>query len=360
MKKLISLITVLFIGLTVTAQTALNKTVPMSNVEQISVYGTGAEVHFSTPSAYMTYNCGDFAPTNVGSGVNDILGNVTVGNDTLSISFANSNLYYGINTTVTNGSFPHNMNTPVNAITSDMDSIYAIAKFGSQFNIYQIQSSVANLLGSNFTAAGLENYTDIEYFELGGVQYLAIIHPSGMSIYDMSDGGYYLTEEFAATSVTVSQGIAYFSKGNEIYEITAIGPHGTNPIYKAVTSTVAYTINSGQTINEFAFGPWGGDINVAATDGVYSECTTTVGIDEENAFGEVTLYPNPNNGNFTISNLDAGTNVNVLNPTGQIVFSEVSNDYNTNIALDFSLPNGIYFVQLSNGSTQRTIKFIKQ
>jgi hypothetical protein len=360
MKNLISMITVLFIGLTVTAQTALNKTVSASNVEQIAVYGTsGSNVYYSTASNFMNYGCGEDTTALSSSSTNDIFEDIAVGNDTLSINEASSTLYYGINNMVTDGTYSHNMNNFVKGIASDGTSVYSIIKVGTYYNVIQMQGATTNYFGSNFTAPELADYTDIDYFMLGGIEYLSIVHSGGLSLYDITNGAYFYTYEFTTSSVTVADGVVYFSKGNEIYEITSITAD-TNPIFKMITSTAVYSIDASQTINEFAFDIWGDNINVAATDGVYSECTSTVNVEEFDAFGEATLYPNPNNGNFTINNLDPGTNVNVLNPTGQLVYSEVSNNYNTDISLDVSLPNGIYFVQLSNSSSQRTIKFIKQ
>ena len=52
------------------------------------------------------------------------------------------------------------------------------------------------------------------------------------------------------------------------------------------------------------------------------------------------------------------TTLNILNTNGQVIYNEVTNQ--ESITLNMDLPNGIYFVQLTNSNTNKTIKFSKQ
>lgn len=366
MKNLIIILSMLFVNTFLYSQITLNKTVPTSNVDQIAVYGTAAEVHFSTATNYMTYNCGDLAPTIVGAEVNDIINNKAVGNDTLSINKASSDYYYGIdngtNNIVTDGTNSHILAVTVNALGSDATFVYTIARFGTQFNIAKIQGASISYPGSNFSVDvndDLDAYTDIDYFEFGGNPYLAIVAPfagnSQLKIYDLTSAEYAVTDAFGVTSTTYSDGVLYYSVDNEIHELTNFTSVMTG--MKTVTSTVAYTIDAGQTINEFAFGSWGGDINVAATDGIYSECSSTVSVNELKPMDGYSVFPNPNSGQFTIQGIENGATISILNSQGQLMF-EQKETTESNLSLNLEFPDGMYFIKVQSNDVIQTERVI--
>jgi len=78
-----------------------------------------------------------------------------------------------------------------------------------------------------------------------------------------------------------------------------------------------------------------------------------------NKFASLSYYPNPVKDVFTVSNNNDIDTLGVFNIMGQqVVFKAVNN---TNATVDFSaLNSGIYFVQLSSGGSQRTIKVVKE
>ena len=77
-----------------------------------------------------------------------------------------------------------------------------------------------------------------------------------------------------------------------------------------------------------------------------------------NKFAGLSYYPNPVKDVFTVSNNNAIDAVSIFNIMGQQVVSKTVN--NTNTMVDFSaLNSGVYFVQLSSGGSQRTIKVVK-
>ncbi|WP_131450747.1 T9SS type A sorting domain-containing protein [Flavobacterium subsaxonicum] len=79
----------------------------------------------------------------------------------------------------------------------------------------------------------------------------------------------------------------------------------------------------------------------------------------DNQLTSLSYYPNPVKDVFTISNTNPIEAVSVVNTLGQQVVSKTIN--NTNATVDFSLLNsGIYFVQLSSGGSQKTIKVVKE
>jgi|26BtaG_2_1085354.scaffolds.fasta_scaffold00041_33 hypothetical protein len=74
-----------------------------------------------------------------------------------------------------------------------------------------------------------------------------------------------------------------------------------------------------------------------------------------------TLYPNPNDGTFTITlngNLPAETSINVYNIMGQLLFEENIHSQKATITLE-NLHSGIYFVKIKSGnSVLKTEKMI--
>ncbi|PLX14922.1 MAG: hypothetical protein C0598_00285 [Marinilabiliales bacterium] len=70
--------------------------------------------------------------------------------------------------------------------------------------------------------------------------------------------------------------------------------------------------------------------------------TVAVGVDEI-ASSKIKLYPNPNNGQFHISGLDANADINIYNVSGKKLYEFE----NVNSKVDVSgLVNGIYFIQI--------------
>lgn len=75
---------------------------------------------------------------------------------------------------------------------------------------------------------------------------------------------------------------------------------------------------------------------------------------------EVLVYPNPNNGNFYINNSSGLTlNYNVIDVAGKLVLQTTSAQSVVNVNLQ-NQENGIYFLQVVNGTSINTLKIIKQ
>ena len=78
------------------------------------------------------------------------------------------------------------------------------------------------------------------------------------------------------------------------------------------------------------------------------------------AVENTTLYPNPSNGIFYISN---GSNnaafVNIFNVTGKLIYS--NSNYFENEKIDISnYPSGVYFVEIKTDKSVQTHKFVKE
>jgi len=97
-----------------------------------------------------------------------------------------------------------------------------------------------------------------------------------------------------------------------------------------------------------------GDIFIAKT-------TNTTGIENLNANDDhIIIYPNPNNGTFTVSDLPNGMNnysLDVFDLIGNIVYAETINS--TKHTFDLKIPSGIYFLQVKSGNMVYHKKFVK-
>lgn len=73
------------------------------------------------------------------------------------------------------------------------------------------------------------------------------------------------------------------------------------------------------------------------------------------------LFPNPNNGNFSINlkvDLKSEINIDIFNVLGKLVFSSKSKNPNFDINLP-ELSNGIYILKIFNNEVEETFKFVK-
>jgi hypothetical protein len=71
----------------------------------------------------------------------------------------------------------------------------------------------------------------------------------------------------------------------------------------------------------------------------------------------LSIYPNPNQGNFTISS-EVDVNISVVNALGQLLYNtQVSKDQQKNLTLS-NLPNGIYFILAENNGVKVSKKIV--
>ncbi len=78
---------------------------------------------------------------------------------------------------------------------------------------------------------------------------------------------------------------------------------------------------------------------------------------EEGEFAEVKLFPNPNQGEFTISNVKAGTKVEVYNSLGAIIMSDQVRKQEATFQVP-DLAKGVYYVRLHNEGASHSIKML--
>ncbi len=104
----------------------------------------------------------------------------------------------------------------------------------------------------------------------------------------------------------------------------------------------------------------GGGCTDSAMQTIRVDTCTVLGIAPIQGGSKIVIYPNPNNGNFTISGMTKGSTIELYNDLGQLVSKGKASEeiMQLNIA---SYPNGIYLVRLinDNGTTIASQKVIK-
>jgi hypothetical protein len=92
--------------------------------------------------------------------------------------------------------------------------------------------------------------------------------------------------------------------------------------------------------------PFYGDFSYYYIDDITLIDQTTVGINELNNGNNFEIYPNPNNGIFTIDSKDVIQKIEVTNIAGQTLFSETTSEKTHQLHLNH-FSQGIYFIKVS-------------
>jgi Secretion system C-terminal sorting domain/Beta-propeller repeat len=164
----------------------------------------------------------------------------------------------------------------------------------------------------------------------------------------------------AGTSVTFTSTVYNGGSGADYqWYLNGVAVHGatssTYTIPSVITTyTVSLTVTSSMTCAVPNYGV--SNVIVAQTNvGVPTVSATLAGLE---------LYPNPNNGSFTIAGNVAGNSVvtfEVTNLLGQVVYTDKGYAQGNTIAhsMDLqSLPDGCYFVKAIQDGNSRTMRFV--
>ena len=108
------------------------------------------------------------------------------------------------------------------------------------------------------------------------------------------------------------------------------------------THTITYSYTDGN-----------GCSNSAVVSATVNDCA---GIAEETLIG-VSLFPNPNDGNFIITGLDKGTEYKVFDDRGRLIFSNIVTSEEEHINIP-DLQAGMYYVQATKDGKEGGIKFL--
>ena len=153
----------------------------------------------------------------------------------------------------------------------------------------------------------------------------------------------WLTSGTSATTWSIEYGPTGFVQGTGSFiSGTAFNPH---PLVGLTDGTdYDFYIISNCALGERS--PWAGPFNFT---------TFITGVDENTANNAVTIFPNPNNGIFTLNVNANDVTVNVMNIQGQVILTK--NNVNTNEQIDLSNnAKGIYFVTVTSQNGVSTHK----
>ena len=123
---------------------------------------------------------------------------------------------------------------------------------------------------------------------------------------------------------------------------------------------IAYTDENGHATIEFD-----GDLGhyahmqlvVTGCDAWPQTITLELANTEENLMRDLTIYPNPNNGQFSLNLPEEECEISIVNNIGQQVFSQKAKG-TTNLNLE-NLGSGMYFVTVKSTNAVSTLKFVK-
>ena len=153
--------------------------------------------------------------------------------------------------------------------------------------------------------------------------------------------------------------------------------HGASPTYQwmrngqpiigATNNTWAtYQLNNGDSIyTVLTSSDRCAEPNTVISNGIKVEVLVSVA--DVNQLGDVILYPNPNNGTFTIAgtlNTDKEVNINVINVIGQSVYKAKAipngNELNHTVNTTSQLAAGTYLLHLQSDDNETTLRFTVQ
>lgn len=127
-----------------------------------------------------------------------------------------------------------------------------------------------------------------------------------------------------------------------------------NNLSTAPTLTIKPSVTTSYTVT-------GTDVNgckgTAVITQTVSEC---IGINEQFLSSKIEIYPNPNNGLFTIRVTAAdGADLEIFNATGSLVY--LTQAVNTDTLIDLrELPGGLYYLRSADKNNPQVLKFIKE
>ncbi len=81
----------------------------------------------------------------------------------------------------------------------------------------------------------------------------------------------------------------------------------------------------------------------------------TVGLNESN-HTEISLFPNPNQGQFSITGLAIGSNYEIIDELGKLIQSGVINSPQEDVQMK-NVSDGVYFIRSSKNDTEQVLKF---
>ena len=245
----------------------------------------------------------------------------------------------------------YDMSTDLTVPLVSREFIFVDSNTVDFLNSYSVTETI---LPAGTYVVTVKTYSDEVYFRRSSFE-----GNTGMAIVDVSASGTFgWTSAVPAIRLNLSNDLCdvvatAVQTGNNTASVTATG--GTLPYTymwdNGETTAIATNLQSGVT-HSVTVSDAGTCTGVATADIVD-------GVQNIELNQAVSLYPNPNNGEFTLSfnGLNGVYTVTVRNAVGQIITTEnvnVSGDINKNMS-NSDLSKGVYFVEVSDTTGDRTI-----
>ncbi|WP_051957458.1 T9SS type A sorting domain-containing protein [Altibacter lentus] len=217
---------------------------------------------------------------------------------------------------------------------------------------------IGNQGGADSWVIKLSDTGDIEWQRsLGGS-----LFDAGYNIQQTQEGGYMIGGYSNSNDGDVTG-----NHGNEDYWIVKLNNLGNIVWQKSLGGSnfdSAYTTD--QTLDGDFIVAGSSDSNDGDVSGNHGgrdfwivKLSTNLGNIDEVFNNLITLYPNPNNGLFTLEFLEEtnATSFNITDIQGKVVYSENINS-SLQILIDHSFKSGLYFINIISDLSKNTIKFI--
>lgn len=364
MKKPILIFTLLALSSTVISQTELTRVYSTEGKDVKHVYENSGNDNFtySTENEFYFYKALDDdhqLRRESDSTFNDIHGSFGVIGDTLSIyqdfyGMDDGSLRKGGGGSLTSSDIG------IKSITHNGgDTVYVYSKDGTDRKIYLIDKDTGDpitLININ-AVYNFDGYENITFFKDAGSEYLLftgeIITNEGLPTEQIDEYAIYNLDTDGVILGNDNIQNAAYSEGNGLYYNIDETIYKLDDINNLQNGTPTFSVPNNLQINDISVNNttlWGEDfkILVATPDGVYTNEISLNFEGEKETFDNVSLYPNPNNGKFTISNLKEESSINIYNAFGQKVYS-AKNLNKTSFKVNVELPSGFYTVRVKNG-----------
>jgi len=351
------------------SQTSLTKVSFINEeVTNVSAFSGNYNFSYSTLDAHNVYNSISSTITSISTnpaGYNDIDGSKSAIGDTLSVISGYKGTVYG--KIIKNNSEIADVGLEVRSLTENDDYIFTLGKYGSVYKVVRIDKNTESLatwsICNNIAQQDSigSSYKEIQFFEYQGIEYLLIY---GFT-YNSNDS-YTLFQLYSGSTNTNAPinneliNSSFYSYNNGLYVSQGNQIRALNYLSGGLVLQTQYTTSN--TINDISFNDQNIDstgfefrIFAATNDGVYSNDVTLNVEDKELDNSQITMYPNPNNGTFTIKNVSSDALIQIVDINGkEVSHTMFSGSINTD------LPNGVYFVKITQHNTIQTLKFIKR
>ncbi|MBS1636260.1 MAG: PKD domain-containing protein [Bacteroidetes bacterium] len=187
-----------------------------------------------------------------------------------------------------------------------------------------------------------------------------IVSPGSTTVYTVTGANGSCTGTSKTSTVTVTPGPTVTASASA--SLICAGQSATLTASGATTYTwnpggltgTSVVVNPGTTTTYTVSGSNGTCTGLATKVLNVSTCT---GISEVLADGGLRVYPNPNTGEFTVTMGNTEMTMYVYNAVGQLVVSEKLTKKETHVNLS-SFSKGVYYVQLFNNDSRKTVKLI--